>query len=56
MENEEKGNIFTRTGRVQDYLAYAGRHEDIQGYAVNHTKDTTVSDVAADGSVREKEL
>ena len=44
MENEEKWNTFTRTGSIQDYLAYAGVQEEASEGASNVVKEEKESD------------
>lgn len=53
MENEEKWNTFTKTGRVQDYLAYAGMHEDKTTNAVDCGKETDESNRTENRFARE---
>lgn len=50
MENEEKWNIFTRTGRIQDYLAYAGVQEESSEGASNVVKEEKESDCITFGT------
>lgn len=56
MENEEKWNTFARTGRIQDYLAYAGMRGEEKTHTVNSTKDTESSESRENRETREKEL
>ena len=50
MENEEKWNTFTRTGRIQDYLAYAGVQEESSEGASNVVKEEKESDCITFGT------